>query len=115
MIGLTVLTTNGRPLVAPKLNRRRAVFVLSKVEEILSWEKAMDRERDSKFVELGRYLCEARGSDRGNRGEEMVPAGVSDKCHGFDVVCDGRARRWAIHDVRLGRQEVSIQALNARW
>jgi hypothetical protein len=60
LIGLTCLTTNGRPLVAPKLNRRRAVFVLSKIEEILSWERATDRERDSKFVELGRYLCEVR-------------------------------------------------------
>ena len=44
----------------PKLNRRRAVFVLSKIDEILSWEKATERERDSKFVELGRYLCEVR-------------------------------------------------------
>ena len=60
MIGLTCLTTNGRPMAAPKLNRRRAVFVLSKIEEILTWEKATDRERDSKFVELGRYLCEVR-------------------------------------------------------
>ena len=60
MIGLTCLTTNGRVLVPPKLNRRRAVFVLSKIDEILAWEKATDRERDSKFVELGRYLCEVR-------------------------------------------------------
>ena len=60
MIGLTCLTNNGRALVPPKLNRRRAVFVLSKIDEILAWEKAMDQERDSKFVELGRYLCEVR-------------------------------------------------------
>ena len=46
--------------MVPKLNRRRAVFVLSKIDEILAWEKATDRERDSKFVELGRYLCEVR-------------------------------------------------------
>jgi hypothetical protein len=46
--------------VAPKLNRRRAVFVLSKIDEILAWERATERERDSKFVELGRYLCEVR-------------------------------------------------------
>jgi hypothetical protein len=46
--------------MAPKLNRRRAVFVLSKIEEILAWEKATDHERDFKFVELGRYLCEVR-------------------------------------------------------
>ena len=42
----------GNALMAPKLNRRRAVFVLSKIDEILAWEKATDRERDSKFVEL---------------------------------------------------------------
>src|ERR1700676_1435548 len=45
LIGLTCLTTNGRPWMAPKLNRRRAVFVLSKIEEILTWEKATDREQ----------------------------------------------------------------------
>jgi hypothetical protein len=60
LIGLTCLTTNGRPLIAPKLNRRRAGFVLSKIDEILAWEKATERERDSKFVGLGRYLCEVR-------------------------------------------------------
>jgi hypothetical protein len=46
--------------MAPKLNRRRAAFVLSKIEEIFCREKATDHERDSKFVELGRYLCEVR-------------------------------------------------------
>ena len=60
MIGLTTLTTNGRPLEAPKLNRRRALFVLAKIDEILGWERAIDRERDTRFVELGRYLCEVR-------------------------------------------------------
>jgi hypothetical protein len=45
---------------APKLNRRRAVFVLSKIDEILAWEKTIDRERDTRFVDLGRYLCEVR-------------------------------------------------------
>jgi len=60
LIGLTTLTTNGKPLVAPKLNRRRALFVLAKIDEILGWERAIDRERDTRFVELGRYLCEVR-------------------------------------------------------
>jgi hypothetical protein len=54
------LTSNGRFLVAPKLNRRRAVFVLSKIDEILAWERTQDQERDSRFVDLGRYLCEVR-------------------------------------------------------
>src|SRR5512142_3422585 len=44
----------------PKLNRRRAQFVLSKIDEILAWEQRKDAERDTKFVELGRYLCEVR-------------------------------------------------------
>jgi hypothetical protein len=36
------------------------VFVLSKIEEILAWERTTDQERDSRFVDLGRYLCEVR-------------------------------------------------------
>ncbi|MFZ0739815.1 MAG: hypothetical protein WBL70_01640 [Candidatus Acidiferrales bacterium] len=47
-------------LVAPKLNRRRALFVLEKIDEILEWERATERERDTRFVDLGRYLCEVR-------------------------------------------------------
>jgi len=44
----------------PTLNRKRALFVLTKIDEILAWEKQKDNERDTKFVELGRYLCEVR-------------------------------------------------------
>jgi hypothetical protein len=46
--------------VLPKLNRRRALFVLAKIEEILAWEQNTERERDVRFVDLGRYLCEVR-------------------------------------------------------
>jgi hypothetical protein len=60
LIGLTTLTGNGRPMAAPKLNRRRALFVLAKIDEILGWEKGIDRERDTRFVDLGRFLCEVR-------------------------------------------------------
>jgi hypothetical protein len=48
------------PPVLPKLDRRRAQFVLSKIDEILVWEQRKESERDTKFVELGRYLCEVR-------------------------------------------------------
>jgi len=44
----------------PKFDRRRAQFVLSKIDEILAWEQRKETERDTKFVELGRYLCEVR-------------------------------------------------------
>jgi hypothetical protein len=46
--------------VAPELNRRRAVFVLGKIDEILSWERTKEQEKDVRFVELGEYLCEVR-------------------------------------------------------
>jgi hypothetical protein len=60
LIGLNSLTTNGRPLMPPKLNRRRALFVLGKIDEALAWEKNTEQEKDVRFVELGRYLCEVR-------------------------------------------------------
>ena len=44
----------------PKLNGKRAVFVLTKIDEILAWEKQKETERDTRFVDLGRYLCEVR-------------------------------------------------------
>jgi hypothetical protein len=44
----------------PKLNRKRALFVLTKIDEILAWERRSEAERDTRFVELGRYLCKVR-------------------------------------------------------
>ena len=44
----------------PKLNPKRARFVLTRIDEILAWEKQHETERDTKFVELGKYLCEVR-------------------------------------------------------
>jgi len=60
LIGLTNLWINGSPMAAPKLDRRRALFVLDKINEILAWERAREQERDVRFVELGQYLCEVR-------------------------------------------------------
>jgi hypothetical protein len=59
LVGLTSLLTKNPP-VLPKLNHRRALFVLTKIDEILSWERKHEAERDTRFVELGRYLCEVR-------------------------------------------------------
>jgi hypothetical protein len=60
LIGLTSLRTNGRSSMGPKLDQSRALFVLGKIDEILSWERAAELERDLRFVDLGRYLCEVR-------------------------------------------------------
>jgi hypothetical protein len=59
LVGLTSLITR-EPPVPPKFNRRRALFVLGKIDEILAWERQKEAERDTRFVEMGRYLCEVR-------------------------------------------------------
>lgn len=46
--------------MSAEFNHRRAVVVLGRIDEILSWEKTQERERDARFVELGEYLCEVR-------------------------------------------------------
>jgi len=59
LVGLTSLITENPPML-PKLNRRRALFVLGKIDEILAWERQKEAERDTRFVDMGRYLCEVR-------------------------------------------------------
>ena len=59
LVSLMTLTANHPPNL-PKLNEKRARFVLEKIDQILDWERQTDHERDTRFVELGRYLCEVR-------------------------------------------------------
>jgi hypothetical protein len=59
LVGLTSLISKYPPML-PKLNKKRAQFVLTKIDEILAWERRSETERDTRFVELGRYLCEVR-------------------------------------------------------
>jgi len=59
LVGLTSLHIRSLP-VPPELNRKRALFVLNRIDEILSWDQRTETERDARFVELGRYLCELR-------------------------------------------------------
>jgi len=47
-------------MLTPEINRPRAAFVLGRIDEILSWEKTKEQEKDVRFVELGEYLCEVR-------------------------------------------------------
>jgi len=51
--------------MAPKLNRKRALIVLSKIDEIWRGEELWPG-ADVRFVDLGRYLCEfVQGSTGG--------------------------------------------------
>src|SRR5215469_15988680 len=45
---------------SPEINPKRATFVLGRIDEILSWDRAKEQEKDARFVELGEYLCEVR-------------------------------------------------------
>jgi hypothetical protein len=60
LIGLTSLWINRGLMVTPEINRRRGVFVLGRIDEILSWERTKEQEKDVRFIELGEYLCEVR-------------------------------------------------------
>jgi hypothetical protein len=59
LVCLTNFRTRYPPML-PKLNEKRAQFVLTKIDEILAWERHKESERDTRFVDLGRYLCEVR-------------------------------------------------------
>ena len=62
MRGWTNLWINPTMLLTPDIDERRAAFVLGKINDILSWEKTKEHERDARFVELGEYLCEVRAN-----------------------------------------------------
>lgn len=60
MIGLNNLWTDPATTHAPELDSRRAIDVLTKIDDLLSWQRKSETERDERFVELGEYLCEVR-------------------------------------------------------
>ncbi len=42
------------------MDKARAQAVLQKIDEILRWEARVDQQKDQRFAELGKYLCEVR-------------------------------------------------------
>jgi hypothetical protein len=42
------------------MDKARAQEVLKKIDEILRWEARVDQQKDRRFAELGKYLCEVR-------------------------------------------------------
>ena len=59
MIGLAGLIVKNPPML-PRLDPKRARLVIAKIDSILAWENSVENPRDSKFVELGKYLCKVR-------------------------------------------------------
>jgi len=60
VIGLTSLKSSPLRKRRPRLDRERARFVLQRIDAILAWEEEVSRQREIKYAELGRYLCEVR-------------------------------------------------------
>jgi hypothetical protein len=60
LVGLTSLNSKTWPM-PPQLNEKRAQFVLTKIDQILEWERETERERDTRFVELGRLSLRGAG------------------------------------------------------
>jgi hypothetical protein len=42
------------------MDKVTAKEVLDRIDEILRWEQRVDQQKDQKFAELGKYLCEVR-------------------------------------------------------
>jgi len=42
------------------MDKARAEQVLARIDEILRWEQRIDQQRDQRFAELGKHLCEVR-------------------------------------------------------
>jgi hypothetical protein len=42
------------------MDKAKAKQVLDRIDEILRWEQRVDQQKDQKFAELGKYLCEVR-------------------------------------------------------
>jgi hypothetical protein len=42
------------------MDKARAQQVLERIDEILHWEGKVDQQKDQRFAELGKYLCEVR-------------------------------------------------------
>ena len=60
------------------MDKAKAQQVLARIDELLRWEQRMDQQKDQKFAELGKHLCEVRkhGYWRlGYKSFEAVPGG----------------------------------------
>ena len=97
----------------PKLNRKRALFVLTKIDEILAWERRSEAERDTRFVELGRYLCEVRAGQYW-RLEKWRVGEIGGHPKVVDVIAEGTSLRLTQRSEYcsvIGRNNGAVSAL----
>jgi hypothetical protein len=61
------------------MDKSRAKEVLARIDEILRWEQKMDQQKDQKFAELGKHLCEVRSQNYWRLGYKSFEAYLEEK------------------------------------
>ena len=61
------------------MDKARAQQVLARIDEILSWEQRTDQQKDQKFAELGKHLCEVRKHGYWRLGHKSFEAYLEEK------------------------------------
>jgi hypothetical protein len=61
------------------MDKARAQQVLARIDEILRWEQRTDQQKDQKFAELGKHLCEVRKHGYWRLGYKSFEAYLEEK------------------------------------
>ncbi len=61
------------------MDKVRAQQVLARIDEILRWEQRVDHQKDQKFAELGKHLCEVRNHGYWRLGHKSFEAYLETK------------------------------------
>jgi len=61
------------------MDKARAQEVLARIDEILRWEQRMDQQKDQRFAELGKHLCEVRDRGYWRLGNKSFEAYLKEK------------------------------------
>jgi len=61
------------------MDKGRAQQVLARIDEILRWEQRTDQQKDQKFAELGKHLCEVRKHGYWRLGHKSFEAYLEEK------------------------------------
>jgi hypothetical protein len=61
------------------MDKARAQQVLARIDEILRWEQRVDQQKDQRFAELGKHLCEVRNQGYWRLGYKSFEAYLGEK------------------------------------
>ena len=62
------------------MDKARAQSILARIDEILRWEQRLDQQKDQKFAELGKHLCEVRDQRYWRVGYKSFEEFLEAKC-----------------------------------